>query len=301
MIAFEKVDSIKASFLLSEILPYAHGALPLERECDVLVRSLPFFPDYTQIDIISNSSHVGPTRWSALHRKGEVIMADGQASTIYALAKRMSLCLEPLHVLDYARFFFSWVRGPHGRFFLIEGPEDLSWISDNMSVARREIARLITPFAFKGQDSQTKDFHAMACLLVTKNLFSVHIHITSEGILTLKDQVLLAQNLPVQDEALCDFWYIFLRIHSTKLPCCVITQETLVLRAPQKSAYTLVAQKWDHTQNLYFLAEVRWVHHLCSLQTLVHLYLVKPGPRRRKRLRSYLSYVLGYFLSYGHF
>jgi hypothetical protein len=122
---------------------------------------------------------------------------DGQAQTLYAL--RPAITQET--ILPYARFFFAWARGPHGRFHLVEGPEDLAWVSDMLTAVRREVAAILRPLTLLGR-GPGDTFLLTGCFVLARSLFLARVAVGPDGVVNLSEETVMLQNLPVRDEAL---------------------------------------------------------------------------------------------------
>lgn len=197
--ALEKLEREEAESLLAEVNPAIRGAKFDPRAgVTVLAHDLSFYPGFRFLDIADYST-VPPQRVFAVRGPGRVAILDWTNGPIYALNREVPLRLDRGNVVDYARFFFSFVKGRHGRFIVTENLEELRWKEDPPLTARQAIGRLIVPAALTGQDEDGA-FFLRLCLMFRESLFRATAKIDPEGFVHLSDEELLVENMPVLDD-----------------------------------------------------------------------------------------------------
>lgn len=197
--ALEKLDREEAESLLAEVNPAIRGAKFDPRAgATVLAHDLSFYPGHRFLDIADYGT-VPAQRVFAVRGPGRVAVLDWTNGPIYALNRDVPLRLGRDNVADYARFFFSFVKGRHGRFVVTENLEDLRWKEEPPLTARQAIGRLIFPVALEGQDEDGA-FVLRLCLVFRESLFRAAAKIDREGFVHLSDEELLVENMPVLDD-----------------------------------------------------------------------------------------------------
>lgn len=63
----------------------------------------------------------------AVHRPDGITVLDWTNAPIYKLNESVPIVLDDKTVGFYVRFFFTYVRGRHGRFLIVESVDDIAW------------------------------------------------------------------------------------------------------------------------------------------------------------------------------
>lgn len=193
----------KLSFTESETV--AADANPLFRDAafdpltaTMLAQELAFYPGYRLVEIVDRSV-VPHTRRMIVHKPGHAIVLNWTNAPVYALNKSGALNLTDDTVADYVRFFYQVVHGQHGRFTIVEAVADIPWHEDPPPAVRKSVGRMIQPVQSIGQDKHDT-FALMACIVYRSALFRATVKVDAAGHVTLHDQELLVEDMPVRDD-----------------------------------------------------------------------------------------------------
>lgn len=198
--AFLKLDRQECETLLEEIAPAIKGGKFSAETVTVLGQEISFYPGYRFLDIADHSLTPPPRRF-VIHKPGDVVVLDWTNEPIYALNERAPLVLTEETVVEYARFFFTYIRGRHGRFIVTETVDDISWKEEPPPAARKAIGGVLEPLQLLSADKEGV-YHLGASLLFKDSLFKAQIHVTPQGQVSLTDETLLIENMPVTDDSL---------------------------------------------------------------------------------------------------
>ena len=121
--AFVKLEVKDAATILDQVNPLLEGTPFDPLEATIMAHEAPFYPDYRFLDIADHSMTPAMRRF-VLYKPGDVVVLDWTNEPIYDLNQRVPVYLTDENVTDYVRFFFSYVRGRHGRFIITESVED---------------------------------------------------------------------------------------------------------------------------------------------------------------------------------
>src|SRR5262249_28730450 len=102
-------------------------------------------------------------------------------------------------VSDYVRFFFSFVRGRHGRFLITESVDDIHWKEDPPPAARKAIGKMVMPVMLVKKENNG-GFHLQATMMFKDSLFKSDINVTPNGLVQLSNEELLIEDMPVLDD-----------------------------------------------------------------------------------------------------
>ncbi len=165
----------------------------------VMARGLPFYPDYRFLDM-ADHSYMPPARRFLLQHNDDFIILDFTNAPIYNLNDNCPINLTKTNVGDYVRFFFQFVRGRHGRFLLVESVDDIQWREEPPPAARKSVGKLINPIAFISSDTNDDIFHLQGQMMFKDSLFQADIAVDKGGIVTLSNEKLLIEDMPVLDD-----------------------------------------------------------------------------------------------------
>lgn len=198
--AFVKLDREETRVLASKINPSFRDGTFNEATVTILAQEMPFYPGYRFLDI-ADFSVVPTVRKFVVYKPGDVAVLNWTNEPIYRLNERVPVKLGKDNVADYLRFFFSSIRGRHGRFLIVESVDDVTWSEEPSAAARKAIGQMIAPVDVKGTDKDGT-FHLTCCIVFKNSLFRTDVHVKANGIVDLSNEELLIEDMPVQEDTL---------------------------------------------------------------------------------------------------
>ena len=133
-----------------------------------------------------------------VYGEDELVILDFSNDVIYAFTKRISITLNEDNVFSYVIFFFNYVRGRHGRFIIVENVDDVPWRDDPPPEARKAVGKLIEPL--KMEKFSDDVYHIRASMVFKDSLFRSLVKVDSAGIVSLSDEELLIEDMPIIDD-----------------------------------------------------------------------------------------------------
>ena len=199
--AYIKLDRLEVEELLERTRKSFEGATFNPDNTVVMSRDLPFYPGYKFYDL-ADHTNMPPARRFFLAKDGdpEVVLLDFTNMPIYTLNGKVPVQLNRDTVKDYVRFFFTFVRGRHGRFIIVETVDDISWREEPPPAARKSISKLIQPIAFHAADKGDGAFYTQAQMMFRDSLFQADVMVKPDGLVQLSNEVLLIEDMPVLDD-----------------------------------------------------------------------------------------------------
>jgi hypothetical protein len=195
---FLKLDPSEAETALTRLNPLFGGSVFKPEKTTILTQNLPFYPGYRFLDILSSVSNP-PKRRYVLESADKAIILDFTNAPIYALNVELPIRLDKKNVDDYVRFFFKNVRGEHGKFLIIETVDDIPWKNDPPPNARKAVGKMIDPLQLEGIDD--RGFYSLSASMIFKDsLFKTKIKVDTLGQISIQDEQLLIEDIPVLDE-----------------------------------------------------------------------------------------------------
>jgi hypothetical protein len=196
--AFEKLDLADVATILDQVNPLMEGITFDPVETVIMAIDVPFYPGHRLLDIADYSSMPASHRHVIYHPKGSVVL-NFTNEPIYALNQKTKLKLTESTVTEYVRFFFSFVRGRHGRFLVVESVDDIHWKEDPPPAARKAIGKMVLPITVTKQE-ENGTFHLQATMMFRDSLFKSSVVVQPDGVLKLNNEELLIEDMPVLDD-----------------------------------------------------------------------------------------------------
>ncbi|HNQ91384.1 MAG TPA: hypothetical protein PKI93_00460 [Alphaproteobacteria bacterium] len=197
--AYIKLDRLEVEELLEKTKKSFDGVSFNPDNTVVMARDLPFYDGYRFYDL-ADHSHMPPARRFILVKGEEIIVLDFTNMPIYTLNGKSPIHLNRDTVKDYVRFFFTFVRGRHGRFIIVESVDDIAWREEPPPAARKSISKLIQPIAFHSSDKNDGKYYMQAQMMFRDSLFQADVTVQPDGLVQLSNEVLLIEDMPVLDD-----------------------------------------------------------------------------------------------------
>jgi hypothetical protein len=195
--AFVKLDETRAGEVLKVLSPHLDG-VDFSPGTAILMSYDPlFYPGWQFIDV-ADYSYVPSVRRFAMMNDDKVYVLNWTNEPIYRLNEEAPLKLDPVSVTEYVRFFFTFVRGRHGRFLITETVDDINWKEEPPPAARKAIGRMLFPLEAEQNDSG--DYIIKACMMFKDSLFKSDINVKRDGVITISNEELLIEEMPVLDD-----------------------------------------------------------------------------------------------------
>ncbi|MCK6417723.1 MAG: hypothetical protein L6Q57_02140 [Alphaproteobacteria bacterium] len=196
--SFDRLQGEDRNRVLTQVTPALDGMAFDTQTARVMALPLPFYPGLRLLEI-SATQTTAPARRFVIEGKSLVVPLNYTNEPIYALNDSYPISLTKRNVEDYARFFLAFVRGPQGRFLLVDNVDDIPWKEEPPPQARKAIAKLIRPLTLLKQNNKGH-FALEACLVFINGLFQCQIDISPSGHVRIYDETLLLEDMPVLDD-----------------------------------------------------------------------------------------------------
>ncbi len=196
--AFIKPDAQQSEKLVQSISPFLD--VPMDaKTTSVMVHDLSFYPGYFLAELSQNESYPQKTRSVVASGQGAVFVLNGTNDVVYKLNKAAPILLDDNTIIEYVRFFFSYVRGKHGRFLIVESVDDMNWREEPSIAGRKALAKMIEPVTLKSKNADGT-YLFKANMIFKDSLFSADISVTKDGTMQMQNEELLVEEIPVADD-----------------------------------------------------------------------------------------------------
>lgn len=196
---WQKQDLESAARILSEINPHLEPVPFSEESTTIRALSLPFYKEYKLYEL-TDMSAIPAARKYALYKHGDVGVINWTNQIIYETNEKAPVVLNEHTVLDYVRFFFSYVRGRHGRFLIIEAIDDIKWQVEPPLQGRKVMQDMLQPLQVLDKD-EDGTFNLEAYMIFKDSLFKTKIHVKADGLVSMSDEELKIEGMPVMQDA----------------------------------------------------------------------------------------------------
>lgn len=196
--AYTKLDLAEVATILDQVNPDFDGAEFDPVETTIMAVDIPFYPGYRFLEIANHSVSPAMERF-VIYSAEKFTVLNFSNEPIYALNKEIPISLNDDTVIEYVRFFFTYVRGRHGRFLISEGVDDIQWKEEPPPAARKAIGNMLKALAIKekGDDGSYK---MDATMMFKDSLFKSDVNVTPDGSVSLVNEELLIEDMPVLDD-----------------------------------------------------------------------------------------------------
>ena len=197
---WQKLGAEKAARILGEVNPHIKPVPFAEDSTTVRTQKLPFYKDYLLVELTDLSTVPGARKY-ALYKPGDVSVLDWTNHGIYEMNEKAPVRLDEETVISYVKFFFSYVRGRHGRFLIIETIDDVRWQVEPPAQGRKVMQEMLSPVTLETRDTDGT-FNLSAFMVFKDSLFKTQIHVQSDGLVSMSEEDLKIEGMPVlQDSA----------------------------------------------------------------------------------------------------
>ena len=195
--AFSKLELSEIATVLDKLNPEFEGSVFDPVESTILAQDVPFYTGYRLMDIADHAATPALRRF-VLYSPDDFVILNFTNEPIYELNQKLPIKLTEENVADYVRFFFTYVRGRHGRFIITESVDDVNWKEDPPPAARKAIGKMLSPVTL--EETKGGDYHLSACMVFKDSLFKSKVKVESSGFVSLSDEELLVEDMPVLDD-----------------------------------------------------------------------------------------------------
>lgn len=197
--AFIKLDSKKTAKMVELINPHLDRPYAAD-SVTIMVHDLSFYPGYFLVELADHSENPPVGRAVICNDKGAVHVLDWTNAPIFALNETIPVSLDnDDKIMDYARFFFAYVRGRHGRFLIVDTVDDIDWREEPAPAGRKALGKMIEPLHIKKKDADGTTI-LPAAIVFRDSLFAGEIYVQRDGTIEMKNEELLVEDIPVADD-----------------------------------------------------------------------------------------------------
>lgn len=205
--SFTEIEHGIAAEILDQLNPLLDGAPFDSSMVRILSHSLPFYEGYSLVEVTDHDVNP-PRQVSFIYKdqgnkegdKDRIFILNGKNDPIYHLNKAVPILLNEDLTTLYVRFFFTYVRGSYGRFLIVENVDEIDWKEEPALSGRNALGKMISPVRLKSA-VKDGDYQLSANIIFKNSLFESDIAVEANGNVTLSNQELLVEDIPVLDDS----------------------------------------------------------------------------------------------------
>ncbi len=199
--SYTQIEHGAAAEILDQLNPLLDGAPFDPAVVRILSHDLPFYNGYSLIEVTDHD--VNPSRQISFIYKNSaggdrIYLLNGQNEVIYHLNQLAPIFLNEETIKLYVRFFFNYVRGRHGKFIIVENIDDVKWREEPAPAGRKALGKMIQPIELKNI-TENGTYQLSTSIVFKDSLFESDISVDENGNVTLSNQELLVEDIPVID------------------------------------------------------------------------------------------------------
>ena len=197
---WQKLGTEKAVKLLNEINPSLAPVNFNPQTTTIRTQKLPFYREHILLELTDLSTVPGARKY-VIYKPGDVNVINWTNQAIYETNEKAPIQLTEDSVVSYVKFFFSYVRGRHGRFLIIETIDDVRWQIEPPAQGRKVMQEMLAPVELELQETDGT-FGLNAFMVFKDSLFKTKIHVKPDGLVSMSEEDLKIEGMPIlQDSA----------------------------------------------------------------------------------------------------
>ncbi len=196
--AFIKLDAAQSQKMVEKLNPH----LDLQFEpatTTAMIHNLSFYENHFLVELARHDRHPPIVRNAVCTDKGAITVLNWTNEPIHALNKAAPIRLQDDSMMDYVRFFFTYVRGSHGRFLIIDSVDDIDWREEPAVAGRKALGKMIEPLHLKEKKPDGTVVFKIS-IVFKDSLFAAEAHLKPNGQISLHNEELLVEDIPVADD-----------------------------------------------------------------------------------------------------
>lgn len=160
-------------------------------------------PFYAEFDLYEFESARDPSSVRrALVGPEHIYVLNWTNSPIYTVNETAPIHLSEDNAPAYAKFFFNYVKGRHGRFVLVDNASEIAWNGAVPEKGKEAIGKIIQPVTVT--EVQDGKIIMMAYMVFKDSLFRAQVHVERDGMVSLSEEALVVEGMPIIEDVVSD-------------------------------------------------------------------------------------------------
>ena len=197
--AYTKLELDDVAAVLDVINKDVEGSTFDPLETTILAIEVPFYKRYKFLHIADHATDPPLERY-AFQKDGthDFVVINWKYDAIYEMNTKAPIEITDKNVLEYVRFFFSFVKGRHGKFIICETADHIQWKDEPPPEVKKSLNEALNPLELV---EKRKDgvYVINAYMMLKDALFAVQVYVEPTGKITMSDHQMIIEDIPVED------------------------------------------------------------------------------------------------------
>lgn len=202
LLPWEDFDAEQVPRLVAEINAQMKDAQFDDTYTIVRRQSLPFYAEHDFIELVDNTKTPALVR-RVIYQPGNFFILNWTNQPIYTANSKAPIIINDDNAVTYVNFFFNFVKGRHGRFVLIDGPEQINWSEAPPEKGMQALRNMIKPLAVT-DESDDGTINLLSFMVFKDSLFRAKVELKRDGMVSLTDEALIVEGMPIIEDVVPD-------------------------------------------------------------------------------------------------
>ena len=165
-------------------------------------QSLPFYAEHDFIELVDTTKTPTLVR-RVLYKPGDFYILNWTNQPIYTANEKAPIIVNEDNAVTYVNFFFHFVKGRHGRFVLIDGPDEINWSEAPPEKGLAALRNMIKPLAVT-DIAEDGTINLLSYMVFKDSLFRAKVEVKRDGMVSLSDEALVVEGMPIIEDVVPD-------------------------------------------------------------------------------------------------
>lgn len=163
---------------------------------------LPFYAEYDLVEFQDNATSSPVYTRRVLFGPENFHVLNWTNGPIYTANEQAPIIVNEETAPIYARFFFNYVKGRHGRFVLVDDVSEIAWNGSVPEKGKEAIAKILQPIHVTS--SEDNKITMLSYMVFKDSLFRANVHVERDGMVSLSDEALVVEGMPIIEDVVPD-------------------------------------------------------------------------------------------------
>ncbi len=199
---WEDYDAEQTPRLVAEINTQMKDVKFDDTYTTVRTQSLPFYAEHDFIELTDTTKTPALVR-RVIYKPGDFYILNWTNQPIYTANEKAPIIVTEENSPTYVNFFFHFVKGRHGRFVLIDGPEQINWSEAPPEKGLQALRNMIKPLAVTDIE-EDGTINLLSYMVFKDSLFRAKVVVKRDGMVSLTDEALVVEGMPIIEDVVPD-------------------------------------------------------------------------------------------------
>lgn len=164
---------------------------------------LPWYAEYEFLELVDTATS-GPTfTRRVIYRPDDFYVLNWTNGPIYTANDKAPIMVNSDLAADYAKYFFNYVKGRHGRFVIVDSADEIMWEESVPAKGKEAVAKIVKPTTIINEEPNGK-ITLLSFMVFKDSLFRANIHVERDGMVSLSDEALVIEGMPIIEDVVPD-------------------------------------------------------------------------------------------------